>query len=178
MLKEVLKVMKFWLDLGIDGLRFDAVPYLIEREGTINENLPETHVILKKIRAELDKNYPNRMFLAEANMWPEDVQPYFGDGDECHMAFHFRLMPRMYMALAQEDRFPLTDILRQTPEIPANCQWRIFLRNHDELLQLFLIQKAAYEVCYEAANRPAWLTVPLAGLSRLVQALLAPKGDA
>nr|WP_132256682.1 maltose alpha-D-glucosyltransferase [Paucimonas lemoignei] len=132
-LKEVLAVMRFWLDIGVDGLRLDAVPYLIEREGTSNENLPETHEILKRIRAELDRSYPDRMLLAEANMWPEDVQQYFGDGDECHMAFHFPLMPRMYMALAQEDRFPITDILRQTPEIPPNCQWAIFLRNHDEL---------------------------------------------
>jgi maltose alpha-D-glucosyltransferase/alpha-amylase len=132
-LREVLAVMRFWLDLGVDGLRLDAVPYLIEREGTGNENLPETHVILKTIRAELDAHYPDRMLLAEANMWPEDAQQYFGDGDECHMAFNFPLMPRMYMAIAQEDRFPITDIIRQTPAIPANCQWAIFLRNHDEL---------------------------------------------
>lgn len=132
-LKAVLNVMSFWLDLGIDGLRLDAVPYLIEREGTSNENLPETHAILKRIRAEMDRNYPDRMLLAEANMWPEDVQQYFGDNDECHMAFHFPLMPRMYMALASQDRFPITDILRQTPDIPPDCQWAIFLRNHDEL---------------------------------------------
>jgi maltose alpha-D-glucosyltransferase/alpha-amylase len=112
-------------------LRLDAIPYLIERDGTNNENLPETHVVLKKIRAALTT--PGRMLLAEANQWPEDTQQYFGDGDECHMAFHFPLMPRMYMAMAQEDRFPITDILRQTPEIPENCQWAIFLRNHDEL---------------------------------------------
>jgi maltose alpha-D-glucosyltransferase/alpha-amylase len=132
-LKEVLSVMRFWLDMGIDGLRLDAIPYLIEREGTNNENLPETHVVLKKIRAALDATYPDRMLLAEANQWPEDTQEYFGDGDECHMAFHFPLMPRMYMAIAKEDRFPITDILRQTPEIPEKCQWAIFLRNHDEL---------------------------------------------
>jgi maltose alpha-D-glucosyltransferase/alpha-amylase len=129
----VLRVMRFWLDMGVDGLRLDAVPYLIEREGTTNENLPETHAILKRIRQELDRRYPNRMLLAEANMWPEDVQQYFGGGDECHMCFHFPLMPRMYMAVAQEDRFPITDILRQTPDIPEGCQWAIFLRNHDEL---------------------------------------------
>ncbi len=129
----VLRVMRFWLDMGVDGLRLDAVPYLIEREGTSNENLPETHAILKRIRTELDRRYPNRMLLAEANMWPEDVQQYFGQGDECHMCFHFPLMPRMYMAVAQEDRFPITDILRQTPDIPEGCQWAIFLRNHDEL---------------------------------------------
>ena len=132
-LKAVFKVMKFWLDLGIDGLRLDAVPYLIERDGTSNENLPETHDILKKIRAELDATYPDRFLIAEANMWPEDTKEYFGEGDECHMAFHFPLMPRMYMALAQEDRHPITDIMRQTPAIPENCQWAIFLRNHDEL---------------------------------------------
>jgi maltose alpha-D-glucosyltransferase/alpha-amylase len=129
----VLGVMRFWLDLGVDGLRLDAVPYLVEREGTNNENLPETHTVLKRIRAEIDASYPDRMLLAEANQWPEDTKDYFGDGDECHMAFHFPLMPRMYMALAREDRFPITDIMRQTPQIPDNCQWAIFLRNHDEL---------------------------------------------
>ncbi|WP_262927435.1 maltose alpha-D-glucosyltransferase [Phytohalomonas tamaricis] len=132
-LEEVLNVMRYWLDLGVDGLRLDAIPYLVEREGTNNENLDETHVVLKKIRAVIDEQYPDRMLLAEANQWPEDTRPYFGDGDECQMAFHFPLMPRMYMSLAQEDRFPITDILRQTPEIPADCQWAIFLRNHDEL---------------------------------------------
>ncbi len=132
-LKEVLNIMRFWLDLGVDGLRLDAVPYLIERDGTNNENLPETHAVLKKIRAALDAHAPGRMLLAEANQWPEDAQQYFGAGDECHMSFHFPLMPRMYMAIAQEDRFPITDIMRQTPEIPENCQWAIFLRNHDEL---------------------------------------------
>jgi maltose alpha-D-glucosyltransferase/alpha-amylase len=130
---EVTRVMKFWLDAGVDGLRLDAVPYLCEREGTNNENLPETHNVLKRLRAWLDESYPDRMFLAEANQWPEDVRPYFGDGDECHMAFHFPLMPRMYMALAREDRYPITDIMRQTPDIPEACQWAIFLRNHDEL---------------------------------------------
>jgi len=131
--EEVVKSLRYWLNLGVDGLRLDAVPYLCEREGTNNENLPETHLILKRIRAELDALFPDRMLLAEANQWPEDTRPYFGDGDECHMAFHFPLMPRMYMALAQEDRHPVTDILRQTPEIPENCQWTLFLRNHDEL---------------------------------------------
>ncbi len=132
-LEKVLEVMRFWFDAGVDGLRLDAIPYLVERDGTNNENLPETHVILKKIRAAVDADYPGRMLLAEANQWPEDTLQYFGDGDECHMSFHFPLMPRMYMALAQEDRFPITDIMRQTPAIPANCQWAIFLRNHDEL---------------------------------------------
>jgi maltose alpha-D-glucosyltransferase/alpha-amylase len=129
----VVKVMKFWFDMGIDGMRLDAVPYLIEREGTICENLPETHEILRRIRSEVDANYPNRMLLAEANQWPPDVRPYFGEGDECHMAFHFPLMPRIFMALEQEDRHPVTEILSQTPDIPDNCQWALFLRNHDEL---------------------------------------------
>ena len=132
-MEEVFSIMRFWLDLGIDGLRLDAVPYLVEREGTNNENLPETHAILRRIRAEIDRYAPGRMLLAEANQWPEDAQVYFGEGDECHMSFHFPLMPRMYMAIAREDRFPITDIMRQTPEIPDNCQWAIFLRNHDEL---------------------------------------------
>ncbi|MCK8784047.1 maltose alpha-D-glucosyltransferase [Roseomonas sp. NAR14] len=130
---EVLNTMRFWLEIGVDGLRLDAVPYLIEREGTSNENLPETHEILKTIRSKLEEDFHGRMLLAEANMWPEDTQQYFGRGDECQMAFHFPLMPRMYMAIAQEDRFPITDILRQTPDIPEGCQWAIFLRNHDEL---------------------------------------------
>ena len=130
---EVLRVMRFWLDMGVDGLRLDAIPYLVEREGTNCENLPETHAVLKRIRAEIDRSYRGRMLLAEANQWPEDTRPYFGEGDECQMGFHFPLMPRMYMAIAQEDRHPITDIMRQTPDIPDNCQWAIFLRNHDEL---------------------------------------------
>jgi maltose alpha-D-glucosyltransferase/alpha-amylase len=130
---EVIRLMHYWLDMGVDGLRLDAIPYLIEREGTNNENLPETHDVLKKIRAVLDASYPDRMLLAEANQWPEDTRPYFGEGDECHMAFHFPLMPRIFMGLAQEDRHPITDIIRQTPDIPDPCQWAIFLRNHDEL---------------------------------------------
>jgi maltose alpha-D-glucosyltransferase / alpha-amylase len=129
----VIGVMKFWLDLGVDALRLDAVPYLCVREGTSNENLPETHQVLKRMREELDRAYTNRMLLAEANGWPSDVRPYFGDGDECHMAFHFPLMPRMFMALKQEDRHAITEILEQTPEIPDICQWALFLRNHDEL---------------------------------------------
>ena len=131
--EEVTRIMRYWLEMGIDGLRLDAIPYLVEREGTNNENLPETHAVLKTIRAVLDEEFPDRMLLAEANQWPEDTRPYFGEGDECHMAFHFPLMPRMYMAVAQEDRHPITDIIRQTPDIPENCQWAIFLRNHDEL---------------------------------------------
>jgi maltose alpha-D-glucosyltransferase/alpha-amylase len=132
-IEAVIDVMRFWLDFGVDGLRLDAIPYLIEREGTNCENLPETHVVLQKLRAALDAEYPGRIFLAEANQWPSDVIPYFGDGKECHMAFHFPLMPRMYMALRREDRSAIVDILAQTPRIPPDCQWAIFLRNHDEL---------------------------------------------
>jgi maltose alpha-D-glucosyltransferase/alpha-amylase len=129
----LVQVMKRWLDTGVDGFRLDAIPYLCERDGTNNENLPETHAVIKKIRAELDAYAKGKVLLAEANQWPEDVQEYFGQSDECHMAYHFPLMPRIYMAIAQEDRFPITDILRQTPEIPSDCQWALFLRNHDEL---------------------------------------------
>jgi maltose alpha-D-glucosyltransferase/alpha-amylase len=132
-LDEIIKVMRYWLDMGVDALRIDAIPYLVERDGTTCENLPETHGILKRLRKEIDLDYSNRMILAEANQWPTDVRPYFGDGDECHMAFHFPLMPRIYMALRQEDRLPITDIIAQTPDIPDTCQWGLFLRNHDEL---------------------------------------------
>ncbi|QFY43519.1 maltose alpha-D-glucosyltransferase [Candidatus Methylospira mobilis] len=131
--KAVIRLMRFWLDRGVDGVRLDAIPYLCVREGTQNENLPETHGVIKQMRAVLDKHYRNRVFLAEVNQWPEDVSDYFSDGDECHMAYHFPLMPRMYMAIAQEDRHPIVDIIRQTPDIPETCQWAIFLRNHDEL---------------------------------------------
>jgi maltose alpha-D-glucosyltransferase/alpha-amylase len=129
----VSRVMKRWLEAGVDGFRLDAVTYLCEREGTTNDNLPETHAVIKRLRKEMDAFAKERVFLAEANLWPEDVQQYFGDGDECHMAYHFPLMPRIYMSIAQEDRFPIADILRQTPELPENCQWAMFLRNHDEL---------------------------------------------
>jgi maltose alpha-D-glucosyltransferase / alpha-amylase len=132
-MEEILTIMRYWLDMGVDGLRTDAIPYLVERDGTNCENLPETHVLIKSIRTAIDEGYANRMLLAEANQWPTDVRPYFGDGDECHMAFHFPLMPRIYMALRQEDRLPITDIMAQTPDIPDNCQWGLFLRNHDEL---------------------------------------------
>ena len=125
--------MRFWLDMGVDGFRLDAIPYLVEREGTNNENLRETHAVIKQLRAAIDANYKNRLLLAEANQWPEDVREYFGDGDECHMAYHFPLMPRIYMAIAQEDRYPIIEIMQQTPDIPDSCQWAIFLRNHDEL---------------------------------------------
>jgi maltose alpha-D-glucosyltransferase/alpha-amylase len=132
-MEEVLKVLRFWLDMGVDAIRLDAIPYLVERDGTNCENLPETHAAIKRVRAEIDAHYGNRMILAEANQWPSDVRPYFGDGDECHMTFHFPLMPRIYMALRQEDRLPITDIMAQTPDIPETCQWALFLRNHDEL---------------------------------------------
>ena len=132
-MEEVLKAIRFWLDMGVDAMRLDAIPYLVERDGTECANLPETHAKIKQIRAIIDAEYENRLILAEANMWPADVRPYFGDGDECHMAFHFPLMPRIYMALRQEDRLPITDIMAQTPDIPATCQWGLFLRNHDEL---------------------------------------------
>ena len=132
-MQEVLSAMHFWLDMGVDALRMDAIPYLCERDGTSSENLPETHEVIRKLRAAIDSDYANRLILAEANQWPADVRPYFGDGDECHMAFHFPLMPRIYMALRQEDRLPITDIMAQTPPIPDICQWGLFLRNHDEL---------------------------------------------
>jgi len=171
-LKEVLAVLRFWADLGVDGLRLDAVPYLAEREGTNNENLPETHAILKQIRAEIDARYPDRMLLAEANQWPEDTKEYFGegDGDECHMAFHFPLMPRMYMAIAREDRFPITDIMRQTPDIPSKAQWAIFLRNHDELT-LEMVTQSERDFLWEtyAADRRARLNL---GIRRRLAPLL------
>jgi maltose alpha-D-glucosyltransferase / alpha-amylase len=130
----MLDVMRFWLDRGLDGFRCDAVPYLIEREGTSGENLPETHAVLRELREVIDREYGgDRVLLAEANQWPEDVRPYFGDGDEFHMAFHFPLMPRLYMGIRREDRLPITDIFTHTPPIPPGCQWCLFLRNHDEL---------------------------------------------
>jgi maltose alpha-D-glucosyltransferase/alpha-amylase len=129
----MLEALRFWLDLGLDGFRLDAVPYLFEREGTNGENLPETHEFLKRVRREVDEGYQDRVLLAEANQWPADVVEYFGDGDECHMAFHFPVMPRMFMSVRREDATPMYEILEQTPDIPENCQWGIFLRNHDEL---------------------------------------------
>src|ERR687891_1195001 len=131
--RAMFDVVEFWLDIGVDGLRLDAVPYLFERRGTNSENLPETHEFLKSLRAHIDSRYQDRMLLAEANQWPEDAVSYFGDGDECNMAFHFPLMPRMFMSIRMEDRYPLVDILQQTPEIASNAAWALFLRNHDEL---------------------------------------------
>jgi maltose alpha-D-glucosyltransferase/alpha-amylase len=130
---EMLSVLRFWLDHGIDGFRLDAVPYLYERDGTNCENLPETHAFLRRVRREVDEGYPDRVLLAEANQWPEDVVAYFGDGDECHMAFHFPIMPRLFMAIRREDATPMYEILERTPSIPDNAQWGLFLRNHDEL---------------------------------------------
>ncbi len=131
--EEMLNIMRFWLRKGVDGFRCDAVPYLFEREGTNCENLPETHAFLKQLRATIDREFPNRVLLAEANQWPSDVRVYFGDGDEFHMGFHFPVMPRLFMSVRQEERTPIVEIMQQTPEIPETCQWAIFLRNHDEL---------------------------------------------
>ena len=154
--EAVVDVMRFWFDAGVDGVRLDAIPYLVEREGTNNENLPETHSILKRLRAVVDAEYPDRFFLAEANQWPEDVAEYFGTGDECHMAFHFPLMPRMFISIAEEDRYPIVDIMRQTPSIPENCQWAMFLRNHDELtLEMVTDRERAFlyqRVCARSAR--------------------------
>ena len=147
--QEMWNVMKFWLEMGVDAFRLDAVPYLVEREGTSCENLPETHEILKDLRRKLDKEFPGRMLLAEANQWPADLRPYFGDGDEFHMAFHFPLMPRMFMGAKLEDRKPITEILQQTPEIPASCQWCLFLRNHDELT-LEMVKDLERDYMYDA----------------------------
>ena len=148
-MEEILRAMRFWLDLGVDGLRLDAIPYLIERDGTNCENLPETHAVIRRIRQEMDASYTGRMILAEANQWPTDVRAYFGDGDECHMAFHFPLMPRLFMALRLEDRLPITDIMGQTPAIPDGCQWGLFLRNHDELT-LEMVTDAERDYMYAA----------------------------
>lgn len=155
-LEAILRTMRFWLDMGVDGFRLDAIPYLVERDGTTNENLPETHAVIKKLRAAIDAQYKNRFLLAEANMWPEDVREYFGDGDECHMAYHFPLMPRMYMAIAQEDRHPIVEIMQQTPDIPEGCQWAIFLRNHDELtLEMVTSKERDYMYTMYAADMRA-----------------------
>ena len=169
-LEAVYGVMRFWLDIGVDGFRLDAIPYLCEREGTSNENLPETHAVLRQLRAMLDANYPNVLLLAEANQWPEDVREYFGNGDECHMAYHFPLMPRMYMAIALEERHPITEIMNQTPDIPESCQWAIFLRNHDELtLEMVTSKERDYMYNMYAADKRARINL---GIRRRLAPLL------
>ncbi|UCD82506.1 MAG: maltose alpha-D-glucosyltransferase [Desulfobacterales bacterium] len=168
--KAVLRALDFWLDMGVDGLRLDAVPYLYEREQTNCENLPETHAFLKKLRAHVDRKFKNRMLLGEANQWPEDVVDYFGRGDECHMNFHFPLMPRLFMALRMEDRFPIVDILEQTPPIPATCQWAVFLRNHDELT-LEMVTDEERDYMYRVYARDPQMRVNL-GIRRRLSPLL------
>jgi maltose alpha-D-glucosyltransferase/alpha-amylase len=154
--RGILRTMRFWLDLGVDGLRLDAVPYLVEREGTNCENLPETHDIIRRLRAAMDERHPGRMLLAEANQWPDDVRPYFGKDDECHMAFHFPLMPRIWIALRKEDRTPIVDIMERTPPIPPHSQWALFLRNHDELtLEMVTDEERDYMWTEYAADRRA-----------------------
>jgi maltose alpha-D-glucosyltransferase/alpha-amylase len=153
-IEEVIALLDFWLEMGVDGLRLDAIPYLFEREGTNCENLPETHAVLKQLRAHVDANFTGRMLLAEANQWPDDVRPYFGDGDECHMAFHFPVMPRIFMAIRQEDRKPIVEILRQTPDLPEGCQWCLFLRNHDELTLEMVTDEERDYLYYEYAKEP------------------------
>ncbi len=168
--KELFDVMDFWLGMGVDGVRLDAVPYLYEREGTNCENLPETHAFLRSLRAHVDAKFPGRMMLAEANQWPEDAVAYFGNGDECHMAFHFPLMPRLFMSIQMEDRFPIVDILDQTPAIPANCQWAIFLRNHDELtLEMVTDEERDYMVRVYAQDPRARINL---GIRRRLAPLL------
>lgn len=152
--EEMVKVARFWLDLGIDGFRADAVPYLFEREGTICENLPETHAYLKKLRTFMDENYPGRILLCEANQWPEDVRPYFGDGDKFHMGFHFPIMPRIYMALKKGQADDMVGILDRTPPIPENCQWCVFLRNHDELTLEMVTEEERQWMWQEYAPEP------------------------
>ena len=169
--KELLRVADFWFSLGVDGVRLDAVPYLFEREGTNCENLPETYAFLKKLRKHIESRYKNRMLLAEANQWPEDAVAYFGKGDECQMAFHFPLMPRMYMGLQMEDRFPIIDILEQTPKIPRNCQWAIFLRNHDELT-LEMVTDEERDYMYRAFAKDDRSRINLGIRRRLVPLLM------
>jgi maltose alpha-D-glucosyltransferase/alpha-amylase len=168
--EQMWNVMKFWLEMGVDGFRLDAVPYIVEREGTNCENLPETHDVLKELRRKLDEQFPGRMLLAEANQWPADLRPYFGDGDEFHMAFHFPLMPRMFMGVKLEDRKPITEILQQTPEIPPSCQWSLFLRNHDELtLEMVTDMERDYMYDTYAESKPMRLNL---GIRRRLAPLL------
>lgn len=169
--QEVFNVLDYWIDMGVDGFRLDAVPYLFEREGTNCENLPETHVFLKKLRKHVDEKKPGTLLLAEANMWPEDSAAYFGEGDECHMNYHFPIMPRMFMALRMEDRYPITDILDQTPEIPNTCQWGIFLRNHDELT-LEMVTDEERDYMYKVYTKD-----PLAKINLGIRHRLAPLLD-
>ena len=171
--EEIWNVVRFWLDLGVDGFRVDAVPYLVEREGTSCENLPETHEVLRELRRRMDEQFPGRLLLAEANMWPEEVRPYFGEGDEFHMAFHFPLMPRMFMALRLEDRKPIVEIVERTPEIPQGCQWGLFLRNHDELT-LEMVTDAERDYMYAEYARDPVARINL-GIRRRLATLL--EGD-
>ena len=168
--EEMWDVMRFWLEMGVDAFRLDAVPYLVEREGTNCENLPETHALLKDLRARLDKEFPGRMLLAEANQWPADLRAYFGNGDEFHMAFHFPLMPRMFMGVKLEDRKPITEILKQTPEIPEACQWCLFLRNHDELT-LEMVTDLERDYMYDEYARDKAMRINL-GIRRRLAPLL------
>ncbi len=168
--RSLLAVVNFWLGMGVDGMRLDAVPYLYERDGTNCENLPETHQFLKNLRKKVDERFRHRMLLAEANQWPEDAIAYFGSGDECHMAFHFPVMPRMFMALRMEDRFPIIDILAQTPPIPETCQWALFLRNHDELT-LEMVTDEERDYMYRAYAHDPQMRVNL-GIRRRLASLL------
>ena len=168
--EEMWNVMKFWLEIGVDGFRLDAVPYLIEREGTSCENLPETHEVIRELRKKVDEQFPGTMLLAEANQWPADLRPYFGNGDEFHMAFHFPLMPRMFMGLRLEDRKPITEILQQTPEIPPSCQWCLFLRNHDELT-LEMVTDIERDYMYDIYARDKTMRLNL-GIRRRLAPLL------
>ncbi len=169
--KDMQEILEFWLKTGVDGFRLDAVPYLFERDGTSCENLPETHAFLKELRAAMDAKYPDRIFLAEANQWPADVRPYFGNGDECHMAFHFPLMPRIFMAIRKEDAAPVLDIVKKMPAIPDNCQWALFLRNHDELtLEMVTQEERDYMVREYAADAKAKLNL---GIRRRLAPLMS-----
>ncbi len=168
--KAVFAVCDFWLDLGVDGMRLDAIPYLYEEDGTNCENLPETHVFLKQLRAHIDGKYQNRMLLAEANQWPEDAAAYFGNGDECNMSFHFPIMPRIFMSIHMEDRLPVIDILAQTPPIPENCQWALFLRNHDELT-LEMVTDEERDYMYRAFAHDPTMRINL-GIRRRLAPLL------
>ena len=173
--EQMLAVLRFWLDLGLDGFRLDAVPYLFEREGTNCENLPETHAFLQRVRSEIDKDYDNIVLLAEANQWPSDVVQYFGDNDECHMCFHFPLMPRMFMSARRQVRYPMVEILQQTPHIPPNCQWGIFLRNHDELT-LEMVTDEERDYMYKEYARDPRMKLNL-GIRRRLAPLLENSRD-